>query len=552
MKRVICLFICAAVLLTVLPQPSANAAPAPNPRLRVGLSFGTNALVAANLDNHTGSGYEFGYLDGEMNFIPLGATAQTKITMVKNRNVYLSDNTYSDTPSNVAVGAFHTAHGSHLSRAEAENAAALLREEGILAFVSYDSGVWKVRSNSFTASADGRETGSNRCISVVITGTTEIIFQFDYGTEFHLCVRPIAPEGVRAQTWHRSRRYYGMFEFRRMDGNDLTVINAVEMQDYIKGVVPYEMSPSWPLEALKAQAVSARSFAAGSLVRHRNDGFSVCTTTHCQVYFGTASASANSDRAVDETYGMYMLHNGVPCTTVSYHAASGGATEDSENVWFAAIPYLRGVPDPYENPAQIPGYNWSYTVTNAQISAYLNQIGVTNSGVANFYIDTVTRMGNARSVTVIGTDGRTLLTRTGDNARSFIGNLARTYSTLPRTYSYSLRFTINAPGGPAFAALTSGGQAVDLHNLSALYVIDGRGNVTPLPSEAMLIDRGGTLHGLPVQPGGVNTGTYVVTGRGNGHNVGMSQWGARGMADQGYTYEQILSHYYTGITISSG
>ena len=544
MKRLICLLLCAALLI-IVPQPAAFALPAANPVLRIGLAFGANAMTAANLDHFAGSGYEFGYLDGEMTFIPVGATAESKITMVKNRNVYLSDaGVYSDTPSAAIVGAFHTPHGTHPSREGAEAAAAELRAQGTPAFVSFRSGEWLVRSGSFTDSDGGaRETGSNRCVSVVRTGTTDIIFQFDFGETHHLAVRPIPPEGGGAAvTWHNRRRYYGLFEFRRFDGNDMSVVNVVDMQQYIKGVVPYEMSPSWPLEALKAQAVSARSYSVSNLSRHRNDGFSLCTAIHCQVYYGTAQASETSDRAVDETFGHYLMYDGQPCNTV-YHSSAGGATEDSENVWTQAIPYLRGVADSYENAAQIPGYQWQYTFTNAQLTEYLNRNGRANTGVANFYISRHTAMGNVFSVTMTDSAGSVIATYSRENARTVIRSISGASNSL------SLRYSVSS-GDAALTVLSSGGATASFSGTGSLYAVGADGNPILLPSagEVSLIDSQGLLYPLPANPN-PNTGVYTVTGRGNGHNVGMSQWGARGMADLGYTYDQILTHYFTGTEI---
>jgi stage II sporulation protein D len=104
------------------------------------------------------------------------------------------------------------------------------------------------------------------------------------------------------------------------------------------------MSPSWPLEALKAQAVCARTYVMAS---RKHSGFDVCTTECCQVYQGIGRANATTDMAVDQTAGQYMTYNGELC--VAYYSSSdGGATENSENVWNEAIGYLRGVVDPYE------------------------------------------------------------------------------------------------------------------------------------------------------------------------------------------------------------
>jgi stage II sporulation protein D len=549
--RFICLLLC-AVTLTSFAPPQAAAAIAANPTLRVGLSFGPGALISANLQNHTGAGYEFGFLDADMQFISLGHTGQTRITMIKNRTVYLlSDGTYSETVTDRAVGAFHTPHGAFSSREEAEAESARLRGQGIQAFVSWRNWEWLVRSDSFTGSGDGaRVTGSNRAISIVVTGTTDIIFQFDAGEAHSLCVRPLAPEGTKARTWHRQRIYYGLFEFSRRDGNDLTVVNVVDMQDYVKGILPYEMSPSWPLEALKAQAVTARSYAVTHLTRHRGDGFNLCTEVHCHVYRGTAQASENSDRAVDETFGHYLTHNGQPCRTF-YYSSNGGATEDSENVWLNAIPYLRGVPDPYEDASRIPGYHWSFTVTNTQISQFLNSIGHTNSGVSAFFVDRFTDMGNVFSITILDSTGRTLVTHTRESARSFIGRMSRHFGFYPAAFSFSQRFTVSS-GDSMLTAASANGAARTHSSIPGLFAINGQGAVSPLPPQEQiyLIDGDGRLSPLPANPdSNANIGVYTVRGSGLGHNVGMSQWGARLMAERGYTYDRILRHYFTGVEV---
>lgn len=542
MKRFLCLTLCAAVLLSLV-QPQAKAAPSGNPVLRIGL-VGSKSMIAANLSNLVGSGYEFGYLNANREFVSVGYTAETKITMIKNRNVYLSGGTYSDTASDVAVGAFHDRYGSFASREEAEAAVLSLREQGIAAFVSYRSGEFLVRAGSYTDSGGGtRDSGSVYCVSVVITGTNNILFQFDGGETSWLCVRPVSPDGAKPITWHNTYRYYGMLEFRRYDGNNINVYNVVDMQDYLKGVIPYEMNPAWPVEALKAQAVSAKSYALSNSNRHKSEGFDLCNDEHCQVYKGTGQASEVSNRAVDETYGQVLTYHGTACNTV-YHASDGGATEDSENVWVTAVPYLRGVPDPYEDASKIPGYQWQYTVTNAQISAYLNQRGIANSGVSNFYVERYTGMGNVYSLVITDNNGKKLATYEKESVRSLIINLTGSKTSL------SIRYTVGS--GDAMLAVISKGNTVSVRtDISTLYTIDGNGNIVPLPpaGSVSIISAGGGLYGLPVQSNN-NTGVYTIAGRGNGHNVGMSQWGAHGMAEKGFTYDQILTHYFTGAELT--
>ena len=134
------------------------------------------------------------------------------------------------------------------------------------------------------------------------------------------------------------------FSITGENGGDLIVYNLVDIEDYVKGVIPYEMSNSWPIEALKAQAVCARTYAMAS---RKHSGFDLCTTECCQVYRGVGLANDTTDSAVEQTAGQYLTYNGELCVTY-YSSSDGGATENSENVWTAAVGYLKGVIDPYE------------------------------------------------------------------------------------------------------------------------------------------------------------------------------------------------------------
>jgi stage II sporulation protein D len=109
------------------------------------------------------------------------------------------------------------------------------------------------------------------------------------------------------------------------------VVNFINIEDYVKGVLPYEMNPEWPKEALKAQAVAARTYTAAHLDdKHKSQGFDLCCEPDCQTYRGTNGASALSDSAVDETAGIYMTYDGAYADAY-YHSSDGGATENSEN-----------------------------------------------------------------------------------------------------------------------------------------------------------------------------------------------------------------------------
>ena len=129
-------------------------------------------------------------------------------------------------------------------------------------------------------------------------------------------------------------------------GNSLIVINLVPTEEYLRGVLPKEMSPSYPLEALKAQAVAARSFALKNRGKHKAEGFDLCATVHCQVYDGTKFFET-TDAAIEETRGEILTYKDKLIET-SFHADSGGMTENSSDVWGRNLPYLVAVKENFE------------------------------------------------------------------------------------------------------------------------------------------------------------------------------------------------------------
>jgi stage II sporulation protein D len=150
------------------------------------------------------------------------------------------------------------------------------------------------------------------------------------------------------------------------EGSLLNVVNALTVEQYVKGVVPNESPPSWPIEELKAQAVASRSFA---LTAGRDgNGFDLYNDTRSQVYKGLESEYARSNRAVEETRGQVVMYGSEIAETL-FSACSGGKTESVVNVFGTAIPYLVGVPDPYDGDC--PLHEWTLKFTGPQISSML-------------------------------------------------------------------------------------------------------------------------------------------------------------------------------------
>ena len=153
----------------------------------------------------------------------------------------------------------------------------------------------------------------------------------------------IRPKEIRLQDLQITidgKKFFGGVRLNKVNGS-LTVINLVPTEEYLRGVVAKEMIPSFPLEALKAQTVAARSFAMKNRHRHEAEGFDLCATTHCQVYDGD-NFFDSVDRAVEETRGeVLMFKNKI--ADANFHTDSGGMTEDVGEVWGTVRPYLVAV-----------------------------------------------------------------------------------------------------------------------------------------------------------------------------------------------------------------
>jgi stage II sporulation protein D len=278
------------------------------------------------------------------------------------------------------------------------------------------------------------------------------------------------------------RWYQGRTKLTRTS-QGVTAINYVDLEDYIASVVGKEMYPTWPEEALKAQSVASRSFALFRRDQQlkRNSPFDVGDTVANQVYDGINSETITTQNAAAATRGQVLTYNG-QIIEAAFHAASGGHTENSENIWTKAVPYLRGVPD-FDQTA--PVYQWNLSFTAAQMRQRLPGIG----NIMGLRPLQTSPQGRILKVQVVGDAGSR--TMKGSQLRSALG----------------LKSTLFA--------------------------------VTP--QMGLMAASSNSIPAAPV--------AFQFAGQGSGHGIGMSQWGAYAMAQQGQSYQQILQHYYQGTQI---
>jgi len=165
------------------------------------------------------------------------------------------------------------------------------------------------------------------------------------------------------------RAYRGALEVvpTAESSGSLNAVNAVPVDQYVKGVVPNESPASWPIAALEAQAVAARSYALADQVG--GSGFDLYADTRSQVYGGLESEAARANRAADATRGEVVMYGGKVAETF-FSACSGGHTESVQNVFYGEpVPYLVGVPDPYDGAC--PLHSWKLSFSGRELSARL-------------------------------------------------------------------------------------------------------------------------------------------------------------------------------------
>lgn len=269
-------------------------------------------------------------------------------------------------------------------------------------------------------------------------------------------------------------------------------VEELHIDDYIKGVVAAEMPAAFHIEALKAQAVAARTYAISRTVKYNNGHpdhnlAPLCNGVHCQAYLSFSQLGEirgeswiedywpKIEEAVNGTKGLGIFYNGEIIEPL-YHSTSGGRTEDVKDVFAVELPYLRSVTSPYEEEA--PKFKNTITLTTEEfikkIKSKYTDININKDNLAD-KIKLIERTITGR-VKKIAIDGKIL---EGRDLRDLFG-------------LNSTNFTIS---------------------------LDKRLNIIEIE-------------------------TY-----GFGHGVGMSQWGANGMGKQGSSFEEILKHYYTGVEI---
>ena len=326
---------------------------------------------------------------------------------------------------------------------------------------------------------------------------------YEIPKNFNLIIKNNDKRGI----WFKNRRYAGELRVS-LNQQKLQIINYLKLEKYLKSVVGSEMPKEFPLSALQAQAIAARTYALKLL--GKNKLFDVHATESSQVYLGLEAETARINKAVRSTRSLALFYQNKLIDAV-FHSSSGGRTEDSGQVWQYQLPYLKSVIDYDQNSTK---YRWLRKFNSAELDKRFPDLGGLNS-------IQIIKKSNSDRVLIISLQGP-------NGKRNISGKSLRKELQL-----LSTKFQ----AGLIFNQINQDKKSNQLDYNNKNNFDDAR------KVEAKIMPK--SLPEIPTDY------FLLVQGYGAGHGVGMSQWGAKAMAEKGSSFRQILKHYYTRVQIKT-
>lgn len=497
-----CLLSCVLFFITIclIPVYGQSAQQVPD-SVRVGLFYEGNAQNKYNLRSE--AGFTIGFKENQ---------SFTSVMQLSDSNLEVQ---------RVSYNQFSPIKENIKTISEAIEIAQSMAIEGSDIYLYYDGSwaLWTMISNNISSNTDSLIAikGSSDYSYLLPVRRDKAVF-FNSGNTISI----------------NNKRYRGILEMMpTLLGERIQVINELELEEYLYGVVPKEMPPLWPEEALRAQAVASRTYAINNLSKWQKYGFDIGAGVGDQVYGGYDAEHPKTNKAVEDTRGELILFEGQPITAF-YHSDSGGVTEDSEYVFSSALPYLRSVRDLYE--ANSPYSRWEKSLVDISQGApsLTREIGQIQS------VDILDKSPSGRviEVKVTGTYGEKILSNS--EIRGVLNLKSNNFSTTETVETEENSLAVLSDNG-IISSLDTRDYWVftdtGIHPLGKAEVFLS-GSTSPISLGSTSENRGERSN---VQ--------NIIYGRGWGHGVGMSQWGAKAMAENGYNYKDILLHYYSNVEV---
>lgn len=436
-----------------------------------------------------------------------------------------------------------------------------------------------------------------------------ILFEYDCGGESELGLAAHTDENGNTYIQTPAKNIYdGVFCFKRYINDDtdgVSLINVLPLEAYIAGVLPYETSNSWLIETLKAFAVTVRSYTLSHLNKHSSYDFDLCNTTECQVYKGAGRINETVMEAVLGTAGDVMTYDGA-IVTAYYSSSMGGVSVSAQDAWGGVkeYPYLQAVETPWENYMVHNNAFWIYEISPTDLLERLHTAGYDEleGAIAEVEIEELAKNSTyVKELRVTDIYGTSIVISTTDKVRTSLtpyvksanfvvgkGQVEYTenviidyvepnyddassydmdygYVNVDECYVMTSDTTERNYNDESLAVLTSGGEIS--HERKDIFVM-ARQNAAAFLGEEYLkyaeiteVESPGDKYNTEIIEDkstdeviykiayADDSDNFIFVGKGWGHGVGMSQYGALDMAALGYTANEILEAYFKDIEI---
>ena len=332
--------------------------------------------------------------------------------------------------------------------------------------------------------------------------------------------------------------------------SSIRFINRLTLEKYLYGVVPNEVSASWPVNAIKAQILAARTYAYSN-INSNSDEFDLYPDQRSQVYRGLSSEFSTVNSLVEQTAGEVITYNGNTISAL-FHSSNGGYIESNNTIYGTSeLPYFKPKKDDYDDEAAqlmrergISSYNvirWSTVYTSQELRDQLVKNGYDVGEVKEVKITKTAATGRAIEVTVTGEKGSKVLKYDG-TIRKALGLNSSRFTIAVSEKKYVPKFIpLNSTDQQTVSVITGDGETIEID----------KNDLNIVGADGVAMENGGAgytiIEEIPQK--------FTFTGKGWGHGLGMSQWGAWAMAQQTdqhepFDYKDIIKYYYTGVAIT--
>lgn len=407
------------------------------------------------------------------------------------------------------------------NQTDAINFADNLPHEDIFFYYDGSWSVLKRGGNNFNHYGD---------LLVVETPTKNIVLPISFEN-------PVAfSDAGAASIFINNRPFRGEIIITPSYGKTMTVVNQLDIEEYLYGVLPLEMPPNWPEEALKAQAVAARTYTLSNLGKWEKYGFDLTADTRDQVYGGIEVETSSTTDAIIKTKGQVLLYDNKPIMAF-FHSDSGGITEASGEVFNEDLPYLIPVREKY--PSKSPNASWKVVYTNDDLTKIFNNASLDLGEILDIEVIEKTSSGRAKRVIIKGTKSNKIVS--GAKIQNML-KLKSSFFSIDNNYQDEISYDI-------YIVSSIRGFSSKLQNQHCIteFGIDSI-NKEDIVIKSSFKERFLNEKNFKLKTN-TNTNGIVFNGKGWGHGIGLSQWGARAMAENHYNYIDILKHYYNNIRI---